>query len=49
LNDVRRQDFEQRTNGKTTELFIMGIKYFLQMAETDSTIKSMNRMLESIG
>jgi hypothetical protein len=44
----RQQCFEERGYGRTTELFIMRIQHFLQMGETDSTVKLMNGLLERV-
>jgi hypothetical protein len=45
----KKVEFEQRRDGKLTELFIIGINHLLGEGKVDEVIKTTNRLLDSIG
>jgi hypothetical protein len=44
-----KRDFEQRSNGKITEMFLLGTEYFVCRKEVESAIRVLNDMLRNIG
>jgi hypothetical protein len=45
----KRRDFEQRRDGKSTEIFLLGVEYSVFRREIGSAVRVLNDMLRSIG
>jgi hypothetical protein len=44
-----RNDFEQRRDGKSTEIFVQGVEYFLCRREIENAIKVLSDKLKNVG
>jgi hypothetical protein len=44
-----RNDFEQRRDGKSTEIFVLGVEYFLCRREIENAISVLSDMLKNVG